>query len=98
MRNFVATLILAVSIAAPASANPMVTNIPSDPPYIADPLAYVYAGEPRYSATQVLAKLRAVCSSRNTTDKRACSRGMAVLKGAHSEMVTRRAAQSAVAD
>lgn len=98
MRKSFSTFILAVTIAGSASANPMVANFPNDPPYIPDPLAHVYHGEPRYSATQVLAKLRAVCNSRDTTDKRACSRGMTVLKSAHNEMLTRRAAQHAVAD
>lgn len=98
MRMLVAGTVLALSLGSIAVANPMVTNVPSDPPYIANPSANMYDGGPMFSAREVLSKLRRVCSSRNTTDKRACSRGMAVLKRGQLELQTRRAAESAVTD
>ena len=98
MRVFAAGVILAFSSSSAGLANPMVNSFPGDPPYIANPSTYLYEFGPTYSAREVLAKLRRVCSSNNSTDKRACSRGMAVLKRGYVELQTRRAAESAITD
>jgi hypothetical protein len=50
----------------------------------------------KYDAESVVARLRAVCSSRDPLDKTSCARGMRILKKAYAEYKLRVATRSAV--
>jgi hypothetical protein len=57
-----------------------------------------YPGGSRPNATQVLAQLRARCSSDNHYDQYYCRRGMKVLNKAYAEYKLRKAAETTIAD
>ena len=98
MRTFVATFILAVSICGPVSANPMVTNVPSDPVIIQSPFPAGFSDGPQYTPREWLAKLRRQCKSDNRYDKQRCADGLAVLRKGHEQLLYRRAASAATTD
>lgn len=98
MRRFTPFAVVAIAICGPVLANPMVTNVPSDPVNIQSPNAVQEIGGSQYTPREWLAKLRRQCKSDNAVDKSQCDRGLAALKKGHAELLARRAAESVVAD
>lgn len=98
MLKSVSTFILAVSLCGPALANPMVTNVPSDPVIIQSPFPAGFNDGPRFTPTEWLAKLRRQCKSDSRSDQQRCADGLAVLRKGHEELLYRRAAAAAATD
>ena len=98
MRRLAPLAVLAIAVCGPVSANPLVTNVPSDPVIIQSPFPVQAIDGPQYTPREWLAKLRRQCKSSDAFDKSQCDRGLAALKKGHAELLTRRAAESIVAD
>lgn len=65
--------------------------------FSASNMAWAYGGDQRQDAAQVLAQLRALCSSTSHYDQYYCARGMKVLKKAYAEYKLRNASDARVA-
>jgi hypothetical protein len=98
MRHLAPLAVLAIAVCGPVSANPMVTNVPSDPVIIQSPFPAGFNDGPKYTPREWLAKLRRQCKSDDASDRMACNRGLAALKKGHAELLTRRATENTVAD
>jgi hypothetical protein len=98
MSKSVSIFILAFSIAGSASANPMVSNIPSDPVIIQSPFPAGFSDGPQYTPREWLAKLRRQCKSDNRYDQQRCTEGLAFLRKGHQELLYRRAAAATATD
>jgi hypothetical protein len=98
MGRFAPLAMLAFAVCSPVSANPLVTNVPSDPVIIQSPFPAGFNDGPKYTPREWLAKLRRQCKSDDASDRTACKSGLVALKKGHAELLTRRAAENIVAD
>lgn len=64
--------------------------------FSASNMTWAYGGDQRQDASQVLAQLRALCSSTNHYDQYYCARGMKVLKKAYAEYKLRNTSDARV--
>lgn len=96
MRFKLMLVALGMSLAGPAAAQNMMVDESGIATFNETVRAFDFS--PRYTAKQVLIRLRAVCNSDNRYDKKRCAAGMAILRDAHSEMQYRRAASAVVTD
>lgn len=91
MRRVSLFVALAVSISGPAVANNINTMGFTD-------IARTYDFKMWCTAEGVLTRLRTVSRSNDRFDRQLCANGMAILKDAHADSQSRRAAGSAVAE